>query len=100
MYIAAYINRPLEASLAPCTHGGSMALTDTWLKANHGKERAALEERSDRDGLGVRITPNGKITYQLRYRYDGAAKRLDLGTYPLLPLKQARGEAQRLKAPA
>jgi hypothetical protein len=31
-----------------------MALTDTWLKANNGKERAALEEHSDRDGLGVR----------------------------------------------
>ena len=75
-----------------------MALTDTWLKANNGKERRALEERSDRDGLGVRITPNGKITYQLRYRYDGGAKRLDLGTYPLLPLKDARAEAQRLKA--
>lgn len=75
-----------------------MALTDTWLKANNGEERGALEERSDRDGLGVRITPNGKITYQLRYRYDGGAKRLDLGTYPLLPLKDARAEAQRLKA--
>jgi hypothetical protein len=43
-----------------------MALTDTWLKANNGKERAALEERSDRDGLGVRITPTGKVTFQLR----------------------------------
>ena len=75
-----------------------MALTDTWLKANHRKERAALEERSDRDGVGVRITPSGKITFQLRYRYGGAAKRLDLGTYPLLPLKEARSEAQRLKA--
>jgi hypothetical protein len=45
-----------------------MALTDTWLKANDGKERNALEERSDRDGLGVRITPNGKITFQLATR--------------------------------
>ncbi len=40
-----------------------MALSDTWLKANNGRERAALGERSDRDGLGVRVTPNGKITY-------------------------------------
>ncbi|MEP7057368.1 MAG: Arm DNA-binding domain-containing protein [Caldimonas sp.] len=50
-----------------------MALSDTWLKANNGRERAALEERSDRDGLGVRLTPNGKITYQLRYRCDWRA---------------------------
>ncbi len=75
-----------------------MALTDTWLKANNGKERAALEARSDRAGLGVRITPTCKITFQLRYRYDGTAKRLDLGSYPLLALKDARTQAQRLRA--
>jgi len=78
--------------------GAGLALTDTWLKANDGRERAALEVRSDRDGLGVRVSPNGKITFQLRYRYDGGAKRLDLGTYPLLLLKEARSEAQRLRA--
>ena len=48
-----------------------MAFSDTWLRANNGKERAALEERGDREGLGVRITPKGKITFQLRYRYQG-----------------------------
>lgn len=75
-----------------------MAFSDTWLRANNGKERAALEERGDREGLGVRITPKGKITFQLRYRYQGAAKRLDLGSYPLMSLKEARGEAHRLRA--
>ena len=75
-----------------------MTLSDTWLKANSGKARAALEERGDRDGMGVRVTPIGKITFQLRYRYHGAPKRLDLGTYPLMSLKEARAEAQRLKA--
>ena len=64
-----------------------MAFSDTWLKANNGKERGALEERGDRGGLGVRITPKGRITFQLRYRYQGAAKRLDLGSYPLMSLK-------------
>ena len=75
-----------------------MALSDAWLKANNGRERAALEERSDRDGLGVRVTRRGRIVFQLRYRYDGTAKRLDLGTYPLQSLKEARAEAQRFKA--
>jgi len=75
-----------------------MALTDAWLKANDGKERAALAERSDREGLGVRVTPKGKITFQLRYRYDGKPRRLDLGSYPLMSLKEARTEAQRLRA--
>lgn len=80
------------------TQGWRMALSDTWLKANNGKERAALEERGDREGLGVRITPRGKITFQLRYRYDGKPRRLDLGSYPLMSLKEARAEAQRLRA--
>lgn len=75
-----------------------MALSDTWLKAHHGKERNALAERGDRDGLGVRVTPKGKITFQLRYRLQGKFTRLDLGTYPLMSLKEARAEAQRLRA--
>jgi integrase len=75
-----------------------MALSDTWLKANNGKERVALEERGDREGLSVRITPRGKITFQLRYRYDGRPRRLDLGSYPLMSLKEARAQAQRLRA--
>ncbi|MCU0928066.1 MAG: site-specific integrase [Burkholderiaceae bacterium] len=75
-----------------------MALSDTWLKANHGKERPRLAERGDRDGLGVRITPKGKITFQLRFRSGGKFSRLDLGSYPLMSLKQARDEAQRLRA--
>ena len=46
----------------------------------------------------MRITPKGKITFQLRYRYDGKPKRLDLGSYPLMSLKEARTEAHRLRA--
>ncbi|MBP6895219.1 MAG: site-specific integrase [Pseudacidovorax sp.] len=75
-----------------------MALSDTWLKAHHGKERPRLAEHGDRDGLGVRVTPKGKITFQLRFRYDGKFSRLDLGTYPQMSLKEARVEAQRLRA--
>ena len=74
-----------------------MALSDTWLKANEGKERKALEERGDRDGLGVRITPKGKITFQVRFYCSGSQHRVDLGSYPLLSLKEARAEAQRLR---
>lgn len=75
-----------------------MAISDTWLKANSGKPCAIREEKSDRDGLSVRITPKGKITFQLRFRYDARPCRLDLGTYPLMSLKDARAESQRLRA--
>ncbi|USD22170.1 site-specific integrase [Microbulbifer variabilis] len=74
-----------------------MALSDAWLKANSGKKIEKRFEKADRDGLSVRVTPQGKITFQLRYRYDGKAARVDLGSYPLMTLKSARSEGQRLK---
>ncbi|WP_444903843.1 tyrosine-type recombinase/integrase [Microbulbifer sp. CnH-101-E] len=74
-----------------------MALSDAWLKANSGKKIEKRFEKADRDGLSVRVTPQGKITFQLRYRYDGKAARVDLGSYPLMTLKNARSEGQRLK---
>ncbi|MDP2505425.1 site-specific integrase [Oceanobacter sp. 3_MG-2023] len=75
-----------------------MALSDSWLKANSSKAREKRSEVSDRDGLSVRVTPAGKITFQMRFRYAGKAARLDLGTYPLLTLKNARAECLRLRA--
>lgn len=98
-YTPVYMNRPHGHRLPRYVHKGyKMALSDTWLKANHGKERPALAERGDREGLGVRVSPKGKITFQLRYRYLGKPTRLDLGSYPLMSLKEARAEAQRLRA--
>src|SRR5690606_28715083 len=75
-----------------------MALSDSWLKANAGKPRPTVEVKSDRDGLSVRVSPLGKIVYQLRYRHAGKAKRVDLGTYPLMSLKAARTMSQELRA--
>ncbi len=76
-----------------------MALTDTWLKANSGKRGEWIREKADRDGLGVRVTPVGKVIFQMRYRYNRSAnaKRLDLGTYPAMSLREARAEHLRLR---
>ena len=74
-----------------------MAISDAWLKDKHGKLRSKRDEKADRDGFGVRVSPKGKIVFQLRFRYHGTPKRLDLGTYPLMSLKQARDEMQRLR---
>lgn len=74
-----------------------MALTDTWLKTNNGREREDTLTKADSEGLSVRVSPKGKITFQLRYRYAGKQCRLDLGTYPLTTLKQARQEAERMR---
>lgn len=74
-----------------------MPLSDFWLKANTGKKVEKRFEKADRDGLSVRVSAQGKIVFQMRYRYQGSPQRLDLGTYPALSLKEARDENQRLK---
>lgn len=75
-----------------------MALSDSWLKSNNGKQRENVEEFADRESLSARISPRGTIVFQLRYRFNGKAKRLDIGTYPLVSLKDARSMAQKFRA--
>ncbi|WP_046206295.1 tyrosine-type recombinase/integrase [Acinetobacter radioresistens] len=75
-----------------------MSLSEAWLKANNGKARNKVEEVADRDSMSVRISPKGKIVFQLRYRFAGKAERLDLGTYPHLSLKDARAKAHEMRA--
>ena len=74
-----------------------VALTETWLKANFKKPRKSKLVKADRDGLKVRLSPQGKITFMIRYYYDKKRKDLDIGTYPLMSLKEAREETNRLK---
>lgn len=69
-----------------------MALTDSFLRKQHGSSRESVVEVADRDGLSVRITKQGRIVFQYRFRWQGRAARLDLGTYPMLSLRQARAE--------
>ena len=70
-----------------------MALTDAWLKSVYRKARPRAIEKADRDGMGARVTPAGKVVFQLRFRYQGKAARMDLGSYPAMSLKEARDEA-------
>lgn len=74
-----------------------MALSDTWLRSHLGRPIDKQEIRTDRDGLSVRLSPKGKLTFQVRYRFNGSPKRLDIGSYPNVSLKEAREECLRLK---
>ncbi|WP_340608295.1 tyrosine-type recombinase/integrase [Xenorhabdus bharatensis] len=67
-----------------------MAITDSWLRSTNGKPQEKIVTKSDRDGLSVRVTPKGKIIFQLRYRWNGKGDRIDIGTYPATSLKDAR----------
>ncbi|CDH18330.1 Integrase [Xenorhabdus bovienii str. kraussei Quebec] len=67
-----------------------MALSDTKLRGIHDKPYKGTPELTDGDGLSVRITPNGTITFQHRYRWNGKPVRLTVGRYPEMSLKDAR----------
>ena len=74
-----------------------MALSDTWLRSHLGRSIDKQEIKTDRDGLSVRLSPKGKLTFQVRYRFNGTPKRLDISSYPNVSLKEAREECLRLK---
>lgn len=76
-----------------------MALSDTKLRSIHGKPYSGPSELTDSDGLSVRITPSGTMTFQYRYRWNGKPVRLSIGRYPAISLKDARvavGEMREL----
>lgn len=74
-----------------------MALTDSYLRSIINKEHEKVFEKTDRDGLSVRVSPKGKVVFQLRYMFGGKQKRVDIGTYPSLGLKDAREEVLKIK---
>ena len=76
-----------------------MALSDTKLRSINAKPYSGAAEVTDGDGLSVRITPTGTITFQFRYRWHGKPVRLSIGRYPAMSLKEARvvvGEMREL----
>lgn len=65
-----------------------MALTDTAVrKAKPGAKTIKL---SDERGLYLEVSPTGGKWWRLKYRIDGKEKRISLGVYPDVPLKEAR----------
>ena len=75
-----------------------VAITETWLKANRGKARDSQLEQKDGNGVSVRVSPLGNITFQLRSRFNKKAIRIDLGNYPDTTLAEARALARSHKS--
>lgn len=67
-----------------------MKITAAKLKSINGKPYTGKSEVSDGDNLSLRISPKGKITFQIRYRIEGKAVRYKIGTYPEMTLANAR----------
>lgn len=65
-----------------------MALTDTAIRnAKPGDKTIKL---FDERGLYLEVSPAGGKWWRLKYRFDGKEKRLSLGVYPDVSLKDAR----------
>ena len=74
-----------------------MPLTDTAIKQAKAKDKPY--RLADGGGMYLEVTPAGSKYWRLKYRYAGKEKRLALGVYPSVSLKEARdrrSEAKRL----
>jgi integrase len=76
-----------------------MALTDTAVR--QAKATGAAYTLGDMDGLSLAVSPQGGKSWHFRYYWCGKQKRMSLGTYPEISLRearQARDEARALLA--
>lgn len=76
-----------------------MPLTDTAIRA--AKPQNKPVRMFDGGGLYLEVAPSGGKWCRLKYRVEGREKRISLGTYPTIGLKEARlwrDEAKKLLA--
>lgn len=70
-------------------------LTDSICKGFKPRMKSYL--KSDGNGMGIEVYPNGSKYWRLRYRIAGKAKLISLGVYPEVSLKEAREKALELR---
>lgn len=63
-----------------------MALSDLTVR----KAKAKAYTLADFDGLSLAVAVNGSKSWHFRYQWQGMQKRMSLGTYPELSLRDAR----------
>jgi len=67
-----------------------MRFTDRSIAALKPKAKIYEVWEDGRTGLGVRVSPKGRKSWNYMYRFDGRARRMTLGTYPAVGLANAR----------
>ncbi|WP_417291894.1 tyrosine-type recombinase/integrase [Desulfovibrio porci] len=72
-----------------------MPLTDTAIRTAKPKERAY--KLFDGGGLYLEVAPAGGKWWRLKYRIGGREKRISLGVYPTVGLKEARERREAAK---
>ena len=76
-----------------------MALSD--LAVRNAKATGKAYTLADIDGLSIAVSPTGGKSWHYRYYWGGKQKRMSLGTYPEVSLREARAlrdEARTLLA--
>ncbi|MFN3973541.1 MAG: Arm DNA-binding domain-containing protein, partial [Gemmobacter sp.] len=73
-----------------------MALKDTEIRAL--KPREKNYRKADSGGLYLEVFPNGSKLWRWKFRVGGKEKRLALGAYPTVSLKDARVKRDEEKA--
>ena len=79
---------------------GTNKLSDKKLKALQGASRDAPEMYADGEGLSVRASKQGQLSWVFSYRLGGRGsklERLTLGRYPDLSLKSAREKREKCR---
>lgn len=72
-----------------------MPLTDTAIRAAKPGEKAI--KLFDSGGLYLELAPSGGKWWRLKYRFGGKEKRIGLGVYPTVGLKEARERREQAK---
>ncbi|PJC87792.1 integrase [Vibrio sp. HA2012] len=73
-----------------------MSFTDAWLRATNGKPYKGKAEITYRNGVGVRVSPKGKITWIYRALVNGKPIKMKIGEYPGMKISGAMGAAEKL----
>ena len=68
--------------------GSTMPLTDIAIRKAKPREKAY--KLCDMQGLFVLVQPSGGKLWRMKYRVGGVEKKLGLGTYPQVSLRDAR----------
>jgi integrase len=72
-----------------------MKLKDTAIRA--ARPRSKAYKMFDTEGLYLEVSPAGGKWWRLKYRFAGKEKRLSLGVYPEVSLKDARARRDRAR---
>ena len=72
-----------------------MPLNDVTIKAAKPQDKPL--RLFDERGLYLEISPSGGKWWRYKYRYNGKEKRLSLGTYPEISLKEAREKRDEMR---